>query len=80
MSLTLLKREALKLPKAQRLKLASALLDSVPAERPADEELLTLEELDRRAVELKSGKVKGIPSEIVHSAARRRAGLTKSAA
>jgi putative addiction module component (TIGR02574 family) len=76
MSLTLLKREALKLPKAQRLKLASVLLDSVPT----DEEPLTLEELDCRSDELKSGKVKGIPAEIVHSAARRRAGLTKSAA
>jgi len=76
MSLTLLKQEALKLPKAQRLKLASALLDSVPTA----EEPLTLEELDRRADELKSGKVKGIPSAVVHAAARRRAGLTKSAA
>jgi len=80
MSLTLLKREALKLPQAQRLKLASALLDSVSSERPIDEEPLTMAELDRRANDLKSGKVKGIPAEIVHSAARRRAGLTKSAA
>ena len=80
MSLTLLKREALKLPKAQRLKLASVLLDSVPAERTIDEEPLTIEEVDRRAEEMKSGKVKGIPAETVHSAARRRAGLTKSAA
>ena len=80
MSLTLLKREALKLPKAQRLKLASVLLDSVPAERAIDEEPLTIAELDRRADEMKSGKVKGIPAEIVHAAVRRRAGLTKSAA
>jgi putative addiction module component (TIGR02574 family) len=80
MSLTLLKREALKLPKAQRLKLASVLFDSVPAERAIDEEPLTIAELDRRADELKSGKVKGIPAGVVHSAARRRAGLTKSAA
>jgi putative addiction module component (TIGR02574 family) len=80
MSLTLLKREALKLPKAQRLKLASVLLDSVPSERVIDEEPLTIAELDRRADEMKSGKVKGIPAEIVHAAARRRAGLTKSAA
>ena len=80
MSLTLLNREALKLPKAQRLKLASVLLDSVPAERTMVEEPLTMAELDRRSDELKSGKVKGIPAEIVHSAARRRAGLTKSAA
>jgi len=80
MSLTLLKREALKLPKAQRLKLASVLLDSVPVALPVDEGLLTMAELDRRADELKSGKVKGIPAEIVHAAARRRAGLLKSAA
>jgi putative addiction module component (TIGR02574 family) len=65
MSLTLLKREALKLPKAQRLKLASVLLESVPAERASDEEPLTLTELDRRADELKSGKVKGIPADVV---------------
>ncbi len=76
MSLTLLKREALKLPKAQRLRLASVLLDSVPS----DEESLTMAELDRRADEMKSGKVKGIASAVIHAAARRRAGLTKSAA
>jgi putative addiction module component (TIGR02574 family) len=80
MSLTVLKREALKLPKAQRLRLASVLLDSVPAERAGGEEPLTMAELDRRSDELKSGKVKGIPAEIIHAAARRRAGLTKSAA
>jgi len=80
MSLSLLKREALKLPKAQRLKLAGVLLDSVPAEQALDEKPLTIAELNRRADELKSGKVKGIPSEVVHAAARRRAGLMKSAA
>ena len=80
MSLTLLKREALKLPKAQRLKLASALIESVPIEPEIDEEPLTIEEVDCRAEEMKSGKVKGIPAETVHSSARRRAGLTKSAA
>ena len=76
MSLTLLKREALKLPKAQRLKLASVLLDSVPA----DEEPLTMTEIDHRADEMKSGRVKGVPSGVIHAAARRRAGLMKSAA
>ena len=54
MSLTLLKREALKLPKAQRLKLAGVLLDSVPSERPG----ITYEEIERRADEALSGKVK----------------------
>ena len=80
MSLTLLKQAALKLPEAQRLKLVSALLESVAAEMLTDEERLTIAELDRRAAELKSGKVKGIPAEVVHAAARRRAGLIKSAA
>jgi hypothetical protein len=54
MSLTLLKREALKLPKAQRLKLASVLLDSVPAERPVS----SYDEIERRAEEALSGKMK----------------------
>jgi hypothetical protein len=54
MSLTLLKREALKLPKAQRLKLASVLLDSVPAERAVP----SYDEIERRADEALSGKVK----------------------
>jgi len=80
MSLTLLKQEALKLPKAQRLKLASALLESVPTELTSDERPLTIAELDRRSNELKSGKVKGIPASVLHAAARRRAGLMKSAA
>ena len=54
MSLTLLKREALKLPKAQRLKLASVLLDSVPTERTVP----SYDEIERRADEALSGKVK----------------------
>ncbi len=54
MSLTLLKREALKLPKAQRLKLASVLLDSVPTERAVP----SYDEVERRADEVLSGKVK----------------------
>jgi putative addiction module component (TIGR02574 family) len=57
MSPTLLKREALKLPKAQRIKLASILFNSVPV---MDEEPLTIAELDRRADEARSGKVKMI--------------------
>jgi hypothetical protein len=54
MRLTLLKREALKLPKAQRLKLASVLLESVPAERA----VASYDEIERRADEALSGKVK----------------------
>jgi hypothetical protein len=56
MTLALLKREALKLPKAQRIKLAGALLESAPAPRPAP----SLEEIERRAEEALSGKVKMI--------------------
>jgi len=58
MSLTLLKREALKLPKAQRLKLASVLLDSVPVERAVDEEPLTIAELDRSATPGRSHEIR----------------------
>jgi hypothetical protein len=56
MTLTLLQREAMKLPKAQRLKLASALLESAPAPGPAP----SFEEIERRADEALSGKVKMI--------------------
>ena len=80
MSLSVLKREALKLPQAQRLKLASVLFDSIPGHGAPDDESLTVAGIDRRADELKSGKVKGVASEIIHSSARSRAGLTKSAA
>jgi len=48
--------------------------------QPVAEQRLTMAELDRRADEMKSGKVKGIPAKIVHAAARRRVGLKKSAA
>ena len=56
MTLALLKQEALKLPKAQRLKLASALFESAPAPRPVP----SFEEIERRAEEALSGKVKMI--------------------
>jgi hypothetical protein len=57
-SITQLKREALKLPKSQRLKLASLLFESAPAPRfaPSDEEI------ERRAEDALSGKVKMIPA------------------
>jgi hypothetical protein len=54
MSLALLKREALKLPKAQRLKLASVLLDSVPTKRAVP----PYDEIERRGDEALSGRVK----------------------
>jgi putative addiction module component (TIGR02574 family) len=52
-------REAVKLPLQQRMKLAKALLDSIPAYR----EPLTLEELEQRAKEVESGKVKPVSSD-----------------
>ena len=56
MTLSLLKREAMKLPKSQRLKLASMLLESAPSPRPVP----SFDEIERRADEALSGKVKMI--------------------
>ena len=56
MTLALVKREALKLPKSQRLKLAGVLLESAPAQRAVP----SFEEIERRADEALSGKVKMI--------------------
>jgi len=64
MTLALLKREALKLPTAQRLKLASVLFESAPAPRSAP----SFEEIERRADEALSGKIKMISA--VESKAR----------
>jgi hypothetical protein len=52
--ITQIKREALKLPKSQRLKLASLFFESAPAPlfAPSDEEI------ERRAEDAFSGKVK----------------------
>ena len=59
MTLTAVKKMAFQLPEIQRVKLASALLDSIPPHR----EPVTLEELERRAEEVESGKVKPVSSE-----------------
>ena len=56
MTLTAVKKMAFQLPPNQRAKLASALLDSIPPYR----EPVTLEELERRADEIESGKVRPI--------------------
>jgi putative addiction module component (TIGR02574 family) len=58
MTLTAVKKIAFQLPAFQRAKLASALFDSIPPYR----EPVTLEELERRAEEVESGKVKPISS------------------
>jgi putative addiction module component (TIGR02574 family) len=59
MTLTAVKKLAFQLPETQRVKLASTLLDSVPPHR----EPVTLEELERRAEEVESGKVKPVSSD-----------------
>jgi putative addiction module component (TIGR02574 family) len=59
MTLATLKKAALRLPANQRVKLANALVESIPPHREA----VTFEELERRADEVISGKVKAISSE-----------------
>ena len=58
MTLTAVKKMAFQLPEIQRVKLASALLASIPPHR----EPVTLAELERRAEEVESGKVKPVSS------------------
>jgi len=59
MTLATLKKAALQLPENQRMKLANALVESIPPHREA----VTFEELERRAEEVISGKVKAVSSE-----------------
>ena len=59
MTLTAVKKMAFQLPESQRAKLASALLDSIPPHRAP----VTLAELERRADEVESGKVKPVSSD-----------------
>jgi len=56
MTLAAVKKLAFQLPKADRVKLADALLESIPPYR----EPVTLAELERRADEVESGKVKPV--------------------
>lgn len=58
MTFTAVKKLASKLPLRDRLKLADAMWESVPPMR----EPSTLEELERRADEIESGKVKPVPA------------------
>lgn len=53
--------KALKLPARQRMGLAKLLLDSLDADTPVDKTLLR--ELNKRAMELRTGKVKGLTTE-----------------
>jgi putative addiction module component (TIGR02574 family) len=59
MTLAAIKKLAVKLPLADRLKLADAMWESVPSMR----EPVTLAELERRADEVDSGKAKLVSSE-----------------
>lgn len=60
MTLAAVKKLAIKLPPAQRMKLADALYGSIPILPPS----VGLAELERRADEVLSGKVKGIPADV----------------
>ncbi len=59
MTPTAVKKRAFQLPAIQRAKPAGALWDSIPPYR----EPVTLEELERRAEEVESGKVRPVSSE-----------------
>jgi putative addiction module component (TIGR02574 family) len=60
MTLAAVKKLAIQLSPAQRMKLADALLDSIPPMRKAT----TLAELESRIDEVASGKVKAIPGDV----------------
>jgi hypothetical protein len=66
MTLTALKKEVLQLPKAQRVKLANALFESLPSARTG----LSFEERERRAGEALSGSVTMIGADEFHEGAR----------
>jgi putative addiction module component (TIGR02574 family) len=66
---TELKTKALQLRPAQRAKLVDALIQTLDKQ---DEEPISLDEMNRRAEELRSGHVKGITMEEMLASARRR--------
>ena len=72
MSFAELKSEAMRLNPTQRARLVRSLIKTFKAD---DELVLSWEELESRAGDLSSGRVKGIPAHEVHAAARRRYGL-----
>ncbi len=59
MTLAAVKKLAIKLPPAQRMKLADALLDTIPPMRKP----VTLAELETRIDEVAAGKVKAISGD-----------------
>lgn len=62
MTLRAIKNAALKLPRADRGKLAMSLLSSLGTEDPDEIEQAWAEEAGRRYREYKSGKTKGVPA------------------
>ena len=62
-----LKKEVLRLPQAQRVKLANALFESLPSAR----EPLSFAEREKRAGEALSGSVKMIGADEFHEGARK---------
>jgi putative addiction module component (TIGR02574 family) len=61
---------AMKLPEDERARLAQELLASLDGEIDADVEALWLAEAERRLEELRSGKVRGVPSDEAFAKAR----------
>jgi hypothetical protein len=68
-SFTELKAKALRLRPAQRARLANELIRTLDKDEATPPTLL---DLDRRAEELRSGRVQGIPANEVIASARRR--------
>jgi len=65
-----LEQKVLRLPAAQRARLARVLLESLDDETEADVEAAWASEAKRRSEELRSGRVKGRTSAQVHARAR----------
>jgi putative addiction module component (TIGR02574 family) len=68
-SFTELKAKAMRLRPPQRAKLVSALIQTLDK---YEEKPITVEELDRRSEDLRSGRVKGVPAAEMLASARRR--------
>jgi len=68
-SFTELKTEAMRLRPAQRAKLVNALIQTLDNHA---EEPVTLQELDRRSEDLRSGRVKGVPVDEMLASAHQR--------
>ena len=67
MTLATLKKEVLRLPQSQRVKLVNVLFESLPPAR----ENLTFAERERRAEEALSGSVKMVAADEFHDGARK---------